>query len=198
MTDKTKPFQPTTSDNNLVETPDKVQQNQPVANSTKHPPFISVIFFFVLFLNIIFALIFKRTLDDYVQTKSASDFQQELSDGGFSKEFLEKTDNLEKLFPNQEKLIELISSINKASASFEKLDLSFESDEPIANKKQKYLPFILQASAKPDKIISLLQSFLDADFLVEIEDISLKSTDSFVSQTDLVIKANLYVNNSFY
>ncbi|MBU1089019.1 hypothetical protein KKC08_03950 [Patescibacteria group bacterium] len=186
------------TDNSPVKVANKIKQNQSIVKSAKHSFFTFITLFLIIFLNIVFVLISKRVLDDYAQTKSAFDFQQELSKNGFSKEFLKKTDGLDKLFPNQEKLIDLISSINKASSSFEKLELSFESDEPIANKKQKYLPFILEATAKPTKIISFLESFLDADFLIEIENISLKSTDSFVSNADLIIKANLYVNDSFY
>ena len=100
-------------------------------------------------------------------------------------------------FPDEQKVIEFVSAVNFAQSLFENLSLNFKSDVPLNGKKQPYLPLVLIISGPTKQVLEFTHQLLNSPFILEITDLEAKSKDNFVNQTELIIKANLYVAENF-
>lgn len=157
-----------------------------------------VLLFILLAVLNLTGIVFLRFKSlDFMELKEKVEFQDKLVSGGYSEDFWGKQAKIENILPNDEKVLEFISSLNNLSRNFDKLLLKFESDEPVITTSPKSLPFILEISGSPEEVFSLLDKVIRSTNPVEVINISAETKDSFINKTSLILRARLYVAENY-
>jgi len=149
------------------------------------------------FLLIIILLIFSvfGFILVYQQTSQSADYQLFLASPGQpdEKDFAKITN----AFPNEEKVIDLVSIISQAQGLFAEFVFGFDSDTPLVDRQQPYLPLTITTIGSQEKSVLFINQLLNAPYLLAITNLQVKSQDGFINDVEMVVKANLYVSESF-
>jgi len=159
--------------------------------------FLLIVFYFSAFLSLIASFLLRNELNGLPELRFRLETQKKLEQSGFPPGSLEKLRRLSGVFLKEKDVVDLITKINQSSPAFEELSLSFESDEPVALGGQKHLPFVLKVSGPTDNVSLFLKRFLNAPLVINLVSLEAKTTDSFVGNAELVLKANLYVADDY-
>lgn len=152
-----------------------------------------ILIVFLGIVNLAGLFLVWRQLNQLAQYSSLDQSQnQALGPAGW-----ERTAEIPKVFLNEKGVIEFVSAITQAQSNFDQFSLRFDSDLPLTNKTQPYLPLTLTFSGSLGKTQSFLDQLLNARCLLETVNFEAKSKDSFVNQVEMIIRADLYVSEEF-
>lgn len=174
-----------------------IKEKKEGASSRGKKFFITGFFGLLVVTDLIFSLLLDREMTQLSHLKKSLAIQEKLKEAGFNKELIERTENLEKAFLKEKGVIDFIATINRFAGEFDKLEISFKSDESIVVNEKRQLPFILEMAGSPNKMMPFLEDLFQSKFLIEVVSINAKSKDSFISNSEVRIKANLYVSDPF-
>jgi len=156
-----------------------------------------IVFLILATGNIFLYFLTRRELVRFQAIDKGLFLQEALRKENFSNQILEKIEILDKVFPEERGVVNFVAAVDKLSIGMEKMSLDFKSDQPVKDKIQPYLPFVLGAAGSPARVQQLTEKLLGSEFMIELTGFSVKSKDSFVNDAEAVIKANLYVSESF-
>lgn len=155
-----------------------------------------IVFIVLLGLNFLGIFLLGKGQEALSLARSRLSWEDKLKKEGLDTGFFKDVTLIDKALPNQQGVIEFISSINKSESQFEKLSLNFETDEPKKD-EYKYLPFVLEISGDSVRVTEFLKKLLKAPFVLEITSLEIKQKEGSANQADAVVKANLYVSEVF-
>jgi len=149
--------------------------------------------FILIFVWLIFS-VFGSILV-HRQTSQSTDYQLFLTSPSQpdEKDFAKITN----AFPNEEKVIDFVSVISQARGLFTEFVFGFNSDTPLVDRQQPYLPLTITTIGSQEKSVLFINQLLNAPYLLAITNLQVKSQDGFINDVEMVVKANLYVSESF-
>lgn len=103
---------------------------------------------------------------------------------------------LDSAFLNEDKVVEFIQTLERASGSFTTFKISFKEDEP-EGKTDKYLTFVVDFSGSYRLVHTFIDKLLHAPWIVEVQQLELTSDDNFLGTVSGVLTGRLYVSGEF-
>lgn len=188
----------TDADQAKAQSPETRQKAQKPSVLKRIPLDLGIIFILILALtNLVGLALTYRQNRQLTNLQAQVELRQSLGAKAFTLSDWEKIKQIPGIFPNEQEVIGLVAIFNQARPLFEQFSFSFEADSPLKDKGQPYLPFVITLSGPPQQILEFVNRLLNAPYVLKVTQVSALSQDNFANQTEVVIKANLYVSEKF-